>query len=71
MFDSEVFGYEFVLGADVVVERDFGEVFEGGVVGGRGGFAVAEEGGDDDEVLGFDQKKSERVLERKRRREWI
>ena len=42
---------ELVLRADVVVEGDFGEVFEGRVVGGGRGLGVAEEGGDDDEVL--------------------
>lgn len=48
----EVLGNELVLGADVVVEGDFGEGMWVGCVGGGGGLAVSEEGGDDYEKLG-------------------
>ena len=41
-----------MLGADVVVEGDFGEGMRVGCVGGGGGLAVSEEGGDDYEKLG-------------------
>lgn len=54
--DAQVGGDEAVLGRDVVAEGDVGERGAGREVGlhvGRGrGLAVAEEGGDDDEVLG-------------------
>lgn len=45
-------GDELVLGADVVVEGDFGEGVRVGCVGWGGGLAVSEEGGDDYEELG-------------------
>ena len=48
----EVLCDELVLGADVVVEGGFGEGMRVGCVGGRGGLAVSEEGGDDYEELG-------------------
>lgn len=48
----EMFGHEFVLGADVVVEGDEGEGVRVGGIGGGGGLAIAEESGDDDEELG-------------------
>ena len=41
-----------VLSADVVVEGDFGEGMLVGCVGGGGGLAVSEEGGNDYEELG-------------------
>ena len=41
-----------MLGADVVVGGDFGEGMRVGCVGGGGGLAVSEEGGDDYEKLG-------------------
>lgn len=54
--DAQVGGDEAVLGRDVVTKGDVGERGAGREVGlhvGRGrGLAVAEEGGDDDEVLG-------------------
>ena len=43
---------ELVLGADVVVEGDFGKGMRVGCVAWGGGLAVSEEGGDDNEELG-------------------
>ena len=51
MVDTEVLGDQFVLGADIVVEGDFGESCGEVRVGRGGGLAVAEERGDYDEVL--------------------
>ncbi len=48
--DAQVGGEELVLGADVVIEGNFWERVMG-VVGGGGGLAVSEEGGDDYVVL--------------------
>ena len=48
----EVLSDELVLGADVVVEGDFGKGVRVGCVGWGGGLAVSEEGGDDYKELG-------------------
>ena len=45
-------GNKLVLGADVVVEGDFGKGVRVGCVGWGGGLTVSEEGGDDYEELG-------------------
>jgi len=50
--DVQVLGDQGVLGADIVVDGDFGERVWVGCVRGRGGLAIAEEGGYDDEILG-------------------
>lgn len=49
--NAQVLRDELVLRAHVVVEGAFGERARSGVVGWRGGLAVAEEGGDDDVVV--------------------
>lgn len=41
-----------MLSADVIVEGDFGEGMRVGCVGGGGGLAVSEEGGNNYEELG-------------------
>ena len=41
-----------VLSADVIVDGDLGKGVRVGCVGGGGGLAVSEEGGDDYEELG-------------------
>lgn len=51
MVIAEMLGDELVLGADVVVKGDFGESRDELCVGWGGGFTVAEERGDDDEIL--------------------
>lgn len=53
MLDVESLGDEFVLGADVVVEGDGGKGRRGGRVGRGSGLTVAEQGGDDYEILGM------------------
>ena len=52
MRNFQVLSDELVLRADVVVEGDLGKGPEVGGVGGGGGLAVTEEGGDYDEVFG-------------------
>ncbi len=51
-----------VLSPDVVVDGDFGEGMRVGCVGGGGGLAIPEEGGDDYEELGRIFNGSTRLL---------
>ncbi len=50
--DLEMLCDQGVLGANVIVDGDFGEGMRVGCVGGGGGLAVSEKGGDDYEELG-------------------
>ena len=51
MVYTEMLSDELMLGADIVIEGDFGESCRELCVGRGGGLAVAEERRDDDEVL--------------------